>query len=426
MSGFMIPRRWRIFAITTSLFFLSQFYRASNAVIAPQLLNDLNLDTKGLGLLSASFFYAFALTQIPISVLIDRVGARRMMTGLSLVGVVGAFVFAFSDSLSQGIIGRVLLGIGMACNLMGTFKLLTLWFGPRIFATLTGLVFSIGTFGNMVATTPLVLLVQRVGWRYGFAVIGTINLIQAIMLYVIVRDKPEGSASIPLDLPETHSQNTGFQNILVLFRLKDYWIISTATFVRYGILAAIQGLWAGPYLIEVMRLSPLQAGNLILLLNLGMIIGGPGWGVVSDKIFNSSKWVVFQGLVVLFTIMLVMVYLPVTTPPLFLGGLLFCFGLFGASGGLMYAHIKGRLPLEMAGATMTALNFFTMIGPAVFLQGLGSLMQNLHPHASRGPEAFKSAFMLCTICLAVVSVLYLMTKEKEGAASRPQSFDARA
>ena len=155
-------RPWLVFTISCSLFFLSQFYRVSNAVIAPQLLSDLSVDTKGLGLISASFFYAFALTQIPISLLLDKVGPRLMMTTLSAIGIFGALIFSWADSLTYAVGGRVLLGIGMACNLMGTYKLLTLWFSPRSFATLAGIVVALGTAGNMVATTPLVVLVGQV------------------------------------------------------------------------------------------------------------------------------------------------------------------------------------------------------------------------------------------------------------------------
>ena len=146
--------RWIIFILATSHFFLSQFYRTSSAVIATQLIQDLALDTEGLGLLSASFFYGFAVTQIPIGLLLDKVGPRKLMTILSLTGILGAFVFSVADSLGMGLFGRILLGIGMACNLMGTFKLLTQWFEPLIFATLSGIVISIGTLGNIVATTP--------------------------------------------------------------------------------------------------------------------------------------------------------------------------------------------------------------------------------------------------------------------------------
>jgi len=107
-----MSKAWAVFFLACANFFLSQFYRSTNAVIAPQLLRDLSLSTEDLGLLSAAFFYAFGLAQIPITVFLDRIGARRMMAGFSLVGVLGAFVFSWADTLTTGILGRALLGIG--------------------------------------------------------------------------------------------------------------------------------------------------------------------------------------------------------------------------------------------------------------------------------------------------------------------------
>ena len=96
----------------------------------------------------------------------------------------------------------------------------------------------------------------------------------------------------------------------------------------------------------------------------------------------------------------------------YLAGLFFGFGLFRSAGSVMYAHIKERMPLHLAGTAMTGINFFTMIGPAVFLHGLGTLMQRLYPEASRGPQAFAAALWLCKGCLVVAGVLYLFTRNK--------------
>jgi len=405
-----MPRRWLIFGIACSLFFLSQFYRVSNAVIAPQLLSDLSVDTRGLSLISASFFYAFALTQIPISLLLDKIGPRSMMTTLSAVGIFGAVIFSWADSLAFGVAGRVLLGIGMACNLMGTYKLLTLWFSPKTFATLAGIVVALGTAGNMVATTPLVVLVDQMGWRASFQFIAVLNLILTLLFYVIVRDRPSGNIA---DSPAaTMNIQQSLANLRILFAQKDYWIISLATFARYGIFAAFQALWAGPYLMEVMGYSALTTGNLIFLLTVGMILGAPCWGTVSDRVFNTRKWVIVAGSISILLTMIILVLIPPGTSVSVLSPLFFCLGFFNATGLLMYPHIKELVPSEMSGAAMTGINFFTMIGPAVFLQGLGILMQTLYPKASRGPEAFNAAFTVCIFSLLFVLVSYCFTKEK--------------
>jgi sugar phosphate permease len=405
-------RRWLIFAIAASLFFLSQFYRVSNAVIAPHLIQDLTLDTKAIGLISASFFYAFAVTQIPISLLLDKLGARRMMTALSLIGVIGAVIFSLADTLTIGVIGRALLGVGMACNLMGPYKLLTVWFSPRIFATLAGILVAFGSIGNMVATTPLVILVEQMGWRSGFQVIAFINLILTFLFFIIVRDRPrQGTSRFESDAP---GMNTGqaLRNLRVLFKRKDYWIISLGTFGRYGVYAAFQALWAGPYLMEVIGLSALTTGNLILLLNVGMILGSPICGTLSDRLFKTRKWVIVAGSIGIVLTIMIMAILPVDMPLFVFGLLFFGFGFFNATGVLMYPHIKELMPEKMSGAAMTGINFFTMIGPAIFLQGLGTLMQTLYPAASRGPEAFHAAFIVCIACLVLITILYCFTSEK--------------
>jgi sugar phosphate permease len=408
----VMPNRWIVFILATSHFFLSQFYRTSNAVIATQLIEDLSLDTEGLGFLSASFFYGFALTQIPIGLLLDKVGPRKLMTILSLVGIAGAFIFSVSDSLSMGVIGRILLGIGMACNLMGTLKLLTQWFAPLIFATLSGLVISVGTMGNIVATTPLVILVEQMGWRQSFQLIAGINLVLTLTLYLVVRDQPASPSAGSSGQASSISLKQAVSNLALLLKDRNYWIISVATFVRYGTFAAFQALWAGPFLMEAMGYTAVKTGNLILLMTVGIILGSPFWGALSDRVFKTRKWIIVFCLAVLSAIALVLMLIPPDASLAVVASFFFAFGFFSSAGLLMYPHIKDLMPIEMAGAAMTGINFFNMMGPAVFLQGLGILMQRLYPAASRGPAAFDAAFLICMVFLLAAAGLYFLTKNK--------------
>ena len=408
----MMPQRWIVFILATSHFFLSQFYRTSNAVIATQLIEDLSLDTEGLGFLSASFFYGFAVTQIPIGLLLDKVGPRKLMTILSLVGIVGAFIFSVADSLSMGIIGRILLGIGMACNLMGTLKLLTQWFAPFIFATLSGLVISVGTMGNIMATTPLVILVEQMGWRQSFQLIAGINLVLTLTLYLVVRDQPASPSAGASGEASSISLKQAVSNLALLLKDRNYWIISVASFIRYGTFAAFQALWAGPFLMEAMGYSAVKTGNLILLMTVGIILGSPFWGALSDRVFKTRKWIIVFCLAVLAAIALALMLIPSDAALAVVASFFFAFGFFSSAGLLMYTHIKDLMPIEMAGAAMTGINFFNMMGPAIFLQGLGILMQRLYPDASRGPAAFDAAFLICMVSLLAAAGLYFLTKNK--------------
>ncbi|MCG6877685.1 MAG: MFS transporter [Deltaproteobacteria bacterium] len=179
----------------------------------------------------------------------------------------------------------------------------------------------------------------------------------------------------------------------------------------YGIFAAVQTLWAGPYLTEVMGLTAMNAGNVILMMNVGALVGGTAWGWLSDTVFHSRKWVILGGMVIYLMVLLVMVMISSNISFIILIMLFLSFGFFRSSGILLYVHIKETMPAQMAGTAMTGINFFTMIGPAVFLQGLGILMQRLYPHASRGPEAFRTSFMVCSALILMVSILYIFTKD---------------
>jgi sugar phosphate permease len=204
-----------------------------------------------------------------------------------------------------------------------------------------------------------------------------------------------------------------FSNLGLLLRNGDYWLISVATFIRYGTFAAFQVLWAGPFLIEVMGYSAIRTGNLILLMNVGFIIGCPLWGALSDRVFKTRKGLIVFCLLLMGLISLALAIISPETDLFVLALVFFAFGLISSGGLLMYPHIKDLMPQKMAGAAMTGINFFNMMGPAVFLQGLGILMQRLYPDASRGPAAFDAAFLVWMVCLAGSALLYLFTAGKQ-------------
>jgi predicted MFS family arabinose efflux permease len=298
--------------------------------------------------------------------------------------------------------------VGMACNLMGPLKLLMEWFPPNRFATVSGLLYAIGTLGNIVAATPLVLLVEQLGWRLSFQTLIAFHLLSTLALFWVVQDRPVEKSAPAV----TAKARSPFGSLAVLMRHRDYWIISAGTFVRYGTHAALQTLWAGPLLMEALRFSPVQAGNILLAMNIGLILGGPLWGGVSDRVFKTPKWVVAGGMLMMALITWGLRALPPGSSVLAAGAVFLSFGIASASGMHVYAHIKALVPKDMAGTAMSGTNFFTMMGPAVFLQGLGIAMQSLYPEASRGPDAFGTALLICVVCQAGIGVLYLFTRAK--------------
>ncbi len=409
---YLPTRRWVIFILGTLLYVISQFYRVSMTVITSDLVTDLSLSPQQLGTCSAIFFYGFALTQIPIILYLDRIGPRVCMTVLTVFGIGGTVLFATAQSINGLLLGRMLMGIGMACNLMGSFKLVTQWFSPARFATLTTLIASIGTVGNLLAATPLVYLVQMTGWRAAFMLCALFNLLLVTVFCLVVRNHPEGDES-PSMTDSVQSQSAPLLSGAVqLFRLKDYWMISLGTFCRYGAFAAVQALWAGPYLMTVMGYSVVTTGHLVLLLNIGFIVGGPIFGALSDRLIRSRKIVVVLGLAGFAVSLAILVGLPPRTSIIVIALVFSTIGLFSSAGTIMYPHIIELMPPQLSGTATTGINLFSMAGAAVFLQGLGVLMQWLATQTPLASVRFGLCFGLCSVLLGLTACLYTIgTKE---------------
>jgi sugar phosphate permease len=392
-------RRWAIFGMGSLNFVLSMFYRVSTTVISPALAQDVGLTSSQLGDLSAAFYYAFAISQIPLGLALDRWGARKSMSCLAFAAVGGALLFALGENLTQLVLARVLLGIGMSGNLMAVLALLAAWFPVNRFGFMSGIVVSVGVLGNLLAATPLALLSQSLGWRGSFLAFGFANALVVLVFVLVTRDTPDGKRL-------THSNRkpllAGLGHLAGMY---SYWAISVANFVRYGYFAALQGLWVGPFLINGIGLEEIAAANAVLFMGLGYMISLPVTGFMSDRLVRSRKKVVLPALVCFALLNFSILFWTRDIPYLIVLVSFFGLGFFAAPGQIMYAHIKELIPASIIAQAMTAVNLFTVLGAAVMTQALGMLVAEGSSGMS-GPDGFRIIWHVGLITLALVSFLY--------------------
>jgi MFS family permease len=401
-----------IFSILSALFTLSMFYRVSSAVIAPNLMHDLGLDAENLGILGGAFFYSFALLQIPMGPLLDRIGPRIVITSFSMIGALGALVFACGNSFLVVLLGRILIGVGMASALMGSMKVFLLRFSPEKFVTLIGLIQAVGTFGNIFAASPLAFLASTVGWRMTFVIAGVVTALLALLAFLILGEEKrdtEGLAFSPSSQPEIGI----VQSFRLILGSLSFWQIGVVAFFRYGTFVSLQGLWLGPYLINIKGHSPVQTGNLIILLAVGIIVGGPTAGWLSDRTFHSRKGVALGGLSLYCLSLLPLAGIVKLPSPFWFGLLFFVIGFFCSFGMVIYAHAKELFPIAISGTVMTAVNFFTMAGPAFLMPALGKIIESFrHEGGSYPAEAYHLSFFVCFLGMAISLVFYAFSKKE--------------
>jgi MFS family permease len=400
-----------IFSILSALFILSMFYRVSNAVIAPNLIQDLTLDAETLGILGGAYFYSFALLQIPMGPMLDRIGPRIIITSFSLIGALGAFIFAFGNSLAAAFFGRILIGIGMASVLMGSFKVFVLQFSPDRFATLVGIFLSIGTLGNILAASPLAYLTSTIGWRMTFILAGGITTLLAFLIFWVLKGekRTEDHRSPSPSKPEIGV----LPSMRLILGSLVFWQIGAVAFFRYGTLVSLQGLWLGPFLIDTEGYSPVQTGNLLIFLAIGIIVGGPIAGRLSDRVLRSRKGIALGGLALYALSLFPMVGVLHIESRYSYGFLFFLMGLFSSFGMVIYSHARDLFPITISATIMTWVNFFTMAGAAIIMPLLGRVIQ-FFPQVDHAypAQAYHVAFLICFLGMAASVIFYAFSKKE--------------
>jgi MFS family permease len=170
-------------------YYLSYLYRSINALIAGDLVAELGLGAADLGLLTSMYFLTFAAVQLPCGVLLDRYGPRLIDSALLLVAAAGSLLFALADDVATLLVGRALIGLGVAVGLMAGLKAIVLWFPPERVALANGWYIMLGALGALSATGPAEAVVQVLGWRGLFAALAVASAAVALTILLVVPER---------------------------------------------------------------------------------------------------------------------------------------------------------------------------------------------------------------------------------------------
>lgn len=391
-----MPRRTVVFLVFLGAYFLSYFFRSTNAVIAGDLSRDMELSASQLGFMTSLFFLIFALAQLPIGAALDRFGARRTTSTLMLAGVAGNLLFSVAPSFPLLALGRALIGLGMAGVLMGALKAFSTVFAAERFAQVSSIFVGLGSLGALAAATPLTLLNSAFGWRTVFAGGAAVILASALLVARFGHS--------PAITTAKEKDKGGFS---ALFHRLDFWRIALLNFAVGGTLFTYQALWAGPFLSDVRGLDEVAVGNLLLLMGLGVMAGYFLMGRLSGRVGVPVTLVL--GATVLTLVQVALALTSPTWPHLVLAILLVSFGIAGAFNVLTFAHVRFIFPLSMTGRAITAMNIFGIGGSALLQWSLGVVI-GLYPLVDGGrhpPEAYRISFLLTAGLTALACTLYL-------------------
>lgn len=366
-------------------YFLSYLFRTVNSVIGDDLIRDLSLSASDIGLLTAAYLLTFALFQLPLGVLLDRFGPRRVQSVLLVIAGTGALVFAIGQDKETLIAGRALIGLGVAGALMASLKAITQWFPRERWPLVNGCFLAIGGLGAVASTTPVQAALAITDWRGIFLVLAALTVVVAAAIFTIVPDKREETP--PARIAD---QIRGLKHI---YGSRVFWSLAPLIIGTGAANLAIQGLWAGLWLRDVGGLGRNEAAFVLALLNIGMTAGFLGIGLLADFVrrFGIRVEQVMNGCVAMFLLAQLGIVLTVSLPGIWLW---IIFGFFANSTILAYPLIAGHFPLAYAGRANTAVNLASFAGAFVAQYALGGII-DLFPRAPDGnyiPSAYEAAF----------------------------------
>jgi sugar phosphate permease len=406
----MRRQRWIIFAVLALMYVLVYFYRVSLAVVAGDISRELRLTPQQLGSLSGILFYVYAVAQIPLGPMIDRLGSRLVISGCGVLTAIGGILFSQAGTLSTAMAARILIGIGTASVLMATFTIFSHWFSKQEFGRVSGFMVAVGNLGNLSATAPLALAVAVFGWRNSFLIIGIGQALVTMLVFAMAKDRPpramgeasEHGSAKPMGLVDAWRR---------IFTSGDFWLLGIISFFWYGNYLALQGLWGGPYLMEVMGLSRATTGKLLMFTSLGFISGSMVTDTIARKFLQSYKKTLLAGQVVLLVFMCGFFGIAEQLPLPVLAILFYLIGLAVSSGVMIYPIVRSMFPVSIVGTALTSLNFFVLMGAAVTQHVMGLIIGVLKRGTGEMPQAFHGAFVFPVAGLAVAILLFNFARD---------------
>ncbi len=378
-------------------YFLSYGLRSVNAVIAPELMQELGISAAGLGMLTSAYFLAFGLFQLPLGLLLDRFGPRKVEAALLLVAAGGCALFAVGTTLQTLAVARALIGLGVSACLMASFKAFSQWFPVERMPSLTSTIMVAGGLGALTASVPVEAALPLLGWRGVFLLVGALLVLAAVYL-MTVPDKPVASAG--------ESLGQQMRTLGSIYGNRTFWRFAPQGSLTVGGFMAIQGLWAVPWLIEVNGVSRSDAAGVLLLMSIAMLVGflfvaTCSVGLARRGISPMALLTAGMGLALVVELAIVLGLAPAAWLWPLLG---FSFSL----GNVAYSQLAAAFPVALSGRVNTALNLLVFVGAFVLQWGIGAAVDGFAGSGMGRVDAFKATFAALLAAQVVAFVWFLV------------------
>lgn len=362
-----------VVCFSAALFFFFEFIQLNmfNA-LGPGLLKDFHIDAPVLATISDKYFLANILFLFPAGMVLDQVSTRKLILWSMFTSVLCTFGFAMADAVWQMKLARFITGIAGSFCLLSAVRLASRWFLPRQMALVVGLIVTFAMVGGMIAQTPLIYVINLLGWRWAVALDAAFGLLLLGVIYLFVQDYP-CKDQFHGESPVVHPAPRGKEFWLALtqtMRQPQNWLCGLYTSLMNLPIFLLGAIWGIFYLTQVRHLTDHDASLATFSLFVGVIIGSPTAGWFSDTL-RRRKLPMVLGAIASLVVVLLLMWLPTLTTLMAIW-LFFLIGFTTSTQIISYPLIAESNPLNVT-ATAEGLAS-TLIMAGGFTQDLFALL----------------------------------------------------
>ena len=381
------------------------------SIITQPLMQIFQLTATDLGYLAATFYYTYTLMQIFTGVLIDKYGARWLSSFAIFCCAVGAILFANATHLPLAIFARGLMGFGVAFATVSYMRVAAAWFPPKHYAFVSGLLATAAMGGAVFGQAPLSFAVGLFGWRTCLLMVGIFGVILALLFLIFLKEAPATTDHV---VPE-HEQFS-WQHVVQVLKSKQNWLLTLYNGLAFSPVVIFGGLWGNPFLEKAYHLTHTEIASMVSLIFIGLGLGSPLLGLVSDY-FEERRNVMLISTLVGFAAISAILYCH-ALPIWLLASLLFLFGFSLGSFMLVFTIGKELNPafliatvVAMINTSEPILNGITepIIGKVLDLTWDGTIQNGSHSFTL---QSYHLALSILPAYLLIASLLLLFVKRK--------------
>ena len=398
-------RLWPMLAALVSTFALSQAFRTMPALVVGRIADEFTASPEAIGLFAGAFSIAFGAMQLPIGVALDRFGPRRTVCALFPVAVLGAAVSMLAPNFPMLIAGQILLGAGCAPAYISTLVFIVRRYPPARFAALSGLSMSFGSLGMIITATPLAWVVQGWGWRAAFGVLCVVSVISFAACFALV-------GRWVVDRAADETLGAAFRGIGPILRLRQTAGILCLGCALYGTFLAVRTPWIVPLFGTRYGYSLVDAGNVILVFSLAMVVSPLPFGRL-DPGGRRRRYVLIGGSYTL-AFLILMLGLPGKAAASIDWVLAVLVAIMSGCAILQYPDVRSSYAPAITGRAIALLNMAMFFGVAV-VQWLAGTVASLA--LAHGMDPIPPIFATLAGLVAVATTAYWVLPW-------PRAFDA--